>query len=362
MSKKIAQYTALDRAAEPPSLYEDYNYPIHNPVLPFPGSYENDTNTWHSIKNDLERSVKHTDLQRRQQQAEDIPVKPLHLKYPDLQQEDIRYSPLSPEQLQHLNKEDQEQIEERKKWPSHYHSELPKHHNVYEANKTIVPEEARKRIHDLYRYFRETAMKFQAAYNEANRFAENEPELDYTKTYTEIIKDLPQFVIASIETAIGELFGVTTRKSHYYRGGNKANELMAIINSGMNILNITPLNYDEEERKLRSAERLMREILSEYDRRKKVLQKLPSVVERSAQGFLKQVKNRNFLRWMEEYHGNDKKDFIQNMVEAVSTQRYDKDINILRLDELKKIKTYKSIYEKAAKFPEDVYQSLRRKS
>jgi hypothetical protein len=256
----------------------------------------------------------------------------------------------------------QEHEEYRRKYPWMNSQHSSPHEGARKQNEEIVPDDARRVIYNAYNRFRDTTRQFQAAYKEANDLAENMPDMDYNQSYLEIIKNLPKFVLDAINAQIGYLFGIVPeeRRRYYNSHNSKVNQLLNIINGGINIFNITPLNYDEELNKLNVATRAMERIMEEYEKRKKVLKKLPEKVNEASKDFLRSRERRDLLTWMEEYFANDKKQFISSVVSSIMGSS--DHAEIINLCDLRKIKTYKAIHERASSTQGTAYLNLARKS
>lgn len=342
MTNKIAQNTKFDKElVGNPSDYQIHQEVIKQQILPF---YTEEHWQKHPEQYELESG----DYEHREKQLKDKlnPKSPMSLQYPELTPDQIKYRALTEQEKQRLVDEDNDNY---RRWDSQYWNKDKAFESTYkrqyELNKQL-PEEAKKAIIHAYDLFRSNAAAFQAAYNEANTAAGKVTELDYSGTYIDLFKNFSKFVIASIHKRIGELFGIIPKnKATTYGYARQTKYLADFINEGINIFNITPLNYDVKLHEMREASRQMKSIMAEYEKRKKVLKKLP-LIELDVKRYLLKKDTRAFLKWMDEYFSNDKQDFMQSNVANILNESNDSGSNF-RIGDLNKIKTYSEIWFKA---------------
>ena len=269
----------------------------------------------------------------------------------ELSPEQIRYRGLNEKEIEQLRKNDDYKYE----WPNRYdyygrYQSKPTYgpwESDYRKNwelNELLPEDAKKRVIDKYNKLREAATKFQAKYNEANALAGQEVNLDYSGSYIDLFKNFGKFIVANVHRYLGVLFGVLPEMGRN-RYNSRAINIAEFINKGINIFNITPNNMQAKLHEMSAAIFTMRAIIDEYERRKKVLKKLP-LVERDVKSYLLKKDHREFLKWLDMYFPNDKKEFMESAVrDVLDENNYGTGF---RIGSLKKIKVYKDIYENAA--------------
>lgn len=319
MNKKEAQFTSFDKDLN------DKHDKGQQIALPFE----------YDMRSDIERS------HHEKYKKDNAPKKPMSLVYPEINPEMLKYRGLPEEKLQELKKYDEDRYKDHQ---SQYWTKdlpfVPPNQKLYELNK-MLPDEAKKTVIDEYNKFKAAAKEFQSKYNEANLFASKNVELNYEGSYIDLFKNFSKFVVAATVKEIGKLFGVYVDNGR--SNSSRARNLARFINTGINIFNINPLNIKQKLHEMQSATQLMSDISVEYDRRKKVLNKLPAM-ELAVKRFLLKKDVREFLKWMDEYFTNDKEDFMSSAVSELLNIKYHNDFSI---SDLEKIKTYKSIWEKA---------------
>ena len=341
--RKVAQHTKFDKA-KPYNYYSNHNRP-KNEVLPF-----EDWNT----KWDMEQSQSGLERQRHEENEERTSTEgqPLNINYPELGPEYFRYRRLSPEDKIRLQQEDEKERAERQRY---YYGkpedkDTPSNKSIYDLDEQLSPEEAKKKIYERYQKFREVAAKFYTYYREANEFVENYTPISLDVPYLQIIKDFPKYLLSLVKREVGQLFGLVAEGRPYHHT-DRARKLYEFINRGINVFNVTPETYDEKMKELAAAMHQMKIIMEAYDKRKKVLDKLPLILQQASKEYLAKTKNREFLKWMEEYFPNDKKDFIEESIRNITdTYRYkSQERNYFTIGDLHKIRSYKSVYDKASK-------------
>lgn len=328
MSNKTAQHTKLDEAliGREPGRYRGDK---EKPILPF--------DDW-SVRNQLEDS---TTEQRQKQQK---PTEPFKLKYPELTPEMVRYRGLNEKELERIDKEEKHDREYYERYRN-YRPYESRYERYYELNKAL-PEEAKKRVLDKYEQLKRTGAEFQAKYNEANELASRNIELDYSGSYIDLFRNFGRFIVGNIHKYLGVLFGILpegSRRSYSY--SNKASNLAEFINNGINLFNITPLNIDTKIHEMASAIHSMNAIMNEYERRKKVLKKIPKI-DVDIKRYLLKRDNRAFLKWMDEYFPNDKKEFMESTIRNIMDTHSLSDHNF-QLGQLKNVKIYSDAYRKS---------------
>ena len=338
---KLAQYTALDEAVAPSYprqyYYDHYGRDEPQKILPF-------------LDPDLKKEIgqSHFDVEQKRQEEENKknPHQPLSFNMPPMGHEDIRYR--------------------------HFGGEYPdptgNDPNAQLAFAPIHKDTVLKRYNKL----RAVAAKFYVAYKEANDLAASFVALDYNKTYYDLMKDLPQFLINLIKQHIGELFGIV-RGRRSYEENQDARQIARFLQEGINITNINNRQAHEPGGimdQMTYTINAMNRIMEESDRRKKLLVKLPSILKNGVADFLKSNYNRDMLKYFDEYFAGYKKDFINESLAdvyekspAYYNRRYNRSNESFRIVDLKKIRTFKSIYEKAQdKITHGVFNKVKQKS
>lgn len=323
---KIAQFTNLDKKLVDGPRSRNRRQ-VEQKALPF--------EDW-SLRQDIESD--------NSPYKEVKPTEPLSLNYPELSPEMIKYRQLNEKELNRLRGEDDEDY--RRHMSQYWTREQPfkpTNERYYQLNEAL-PDDAKKYIIDNYNKFRAAAAEFQAKYNEANQIASQDIELDYGGSYIDLFKNFAKFIVANINKHIGVLFGTIPSKRGEYH--DRASDLALFIREGINIFNITPFNIESKVHQMQSARHAMRRIIDEYERRKKVLKKLPQL-DSEVKRFLLKKENRAFLKWMDEYFPNDKEDFMEGAVREVLSTFETQHGAEFKLGNLNKIKTYSDIFWKA---------------
>ena len=136
----------------------------------------------------------------------------------------------------------------------------------------LDPADYQKLIFRLYERLRETTAKFYEVYKKANQYAEEYEGIDYSETYLNIMKKMPQYIIDHVKGVIGGLFGngKKTRRGSYMRA-EPSKELITDLLGGVNIFNVTPMNIEEKVNKMKMMIRQMDRIMIEFAKREKLL-------------------------------------------------------------------------------------------
>lgn len=340
--EKLAQYTSLDKE-RPQNRYDDDYYNPKQQVLPF------DVDT----KDDMQRSqreLRHKQKEEKKEEQEQEPAIP-KLNYPQLTEEQVRYRNLSQEDLERLKKRDEEeQIDRQKYWYGRQEDKsTPSNQPIYDLDKTLLPEDAKSQLLLRYNKFREIAAKFYECYKEANDMVENYTGLDYDKTYVELVKEFPKFLLDLIKKQIGTLFGLVPEGRRSWNHHERSRRILRFIENGVNIFNTTPETFKDKMRELSVIVKDMEVVMEAYAKRKKVLAKLPQILDDASKEFLSKRKNIDFLKWVEEYYPNDKKEFVESSIGSVLNgySYRNSQVDFVSINDLTKIKSYKSIFEKA---------------
>jgi hypothetical protein len=339
--EKLAQYTKLDDSLIPDNSAVSMRSRYHNIPLPFKN--ENGTENW-QLKNDIERSHEPKKIN---------PTSPLKLRYPELSPEQIRYRGLNEFELARLRKDDDYKYERPNRYDYYSQNEektYGPHETDYKNNwatNSLLPEDNKKRVVDKYNKLRAAATEFQLKYNEANALAAQNIELDYSGSYIDLFKNFGKFIVANVHRYLGVLFGVLPELGRRERYNSRAINIAKFINDGINLFNITPLNIETKLHEMSSAIFTMRAIIDEYERRKKVLKKL-SLVEVDVKRYLMKKEKIEFLKWMDMYFPNDKKEFMEGAVKEVLDENGYTGGFEFKVGNLKKIKVYSDIYNKAS--------------
>ena len=337
MIKKLSQHTELDK--------DKYNFGVpgvsktryDQEVLPF-GKGDEDYN---SPNKELYRDITYRDKDNKRKEK---PTEPINFNFPDLTPEQIKYRKMTEQERIRLVDEDNDRY---RRWDQHdrrWQPEFkPQYDEQYKLDKAL-PEDIKKEILKQYQKLQLITKEFQTRYFEANQWAQESTELNYEGTYFDLFRNISKYMVAISKKKLGELFGNTKEKKRYY-GRDKSSQLADFLNKGLNLFNITPLNYQTKISEMKNAISYMISISENYDKRKKVMEKLPDLINKEVKSFLLKRDNRKFLKWMDEYYPNDKKEFIKNFIDNLQSGSHNR--NGFGIEELSDIKTYKGIYEKA---------------
>jgi hypothetical protein len=328
---RLAQYTALDDAAHSNqrSYYHDY-YGNTEPqkILPFLDP---------ALKKEISRSHWEVEEKRKEDENNQKKKQPLNFGLPPMKQEDIRYK------------------------------------NFDEPNgQGSLEGVAKDTVLKRYNQLRSVAAKFYVEYKEANELANSVVSLDYNKTYYELMKAMPEFLINEIKKHIGELFGIV-RGRRFYEQDSRSRRIARFMEKGINIFNINNRQMSEPGGVMEQMSQTiydMQSIMDENNKRKKLLIKLPAMLSSAAADFLKSKYNRDMLKYFDEYFAGYKQEFMEESLAGV----YDKDASYYRkrygnrnetfkIGDLKKIRTFKAIYEKAQdRITHNVFNQVKHKS
>ena len=217
--------------------------------------------------------------------------------------------------------------------------------NKYRKLDQTLPEDIKKEILNNYEIFRKTAAKFYEVYTEANDIASDTAEMSYEGKYKDLIREFARFTIHAITIKIAELLGNTSKGDRY--GNHNARTVLKFMKNGVNIFSIHAFNYETKIHELRSITHHMNVIMREYDRLKKVLEKLPKRVNDAVNSFLRQKGNRELLTWLDQYYPDNKEEFVKESVEYMMSDSGTQGRERLQLGDLKNFKVFKSIHDKA---------------
>lgn len=267
---------------------------------------------------------------------------------PDLTPDQINYRKLNQKETDHLLSEEADELRRGEQYYSN-RKDPPTTQQYFDLNKKL-PEEAKKEILEVYNQLKEISNKFQLAYKEANSLAATNLDFDYSGTYIDIFKRIPDFIERACKQGIGRIFGITNEKSGRTLDRNSLQTTIKLVdfleNGGVNLFNLTPLNVEKKKRKMNEAILQMKAIAAEYEKRKKVLIKLPKLVNQSCQQYLRREDNREFLKWMELYFANDKVNFFSGIIEQIIYSEYGGS-TYFNMKSLQSMKTYSEIHFKA---------------
>jgi hypothetical protein len=303
---KYAQFTAIDKELRPEPTHKEKE--TKQVLLPFPDLEAPD----YILLNDKyprewkDRIQVPVEFPAKKKQE---PKEPLDIKLPEISPEHIRYRGLNQKEQDRLSRE----VDSEYRYHNQYNYnnkpfEPSDRYKKYMELDKALPDDQKKKIIDKYNELRFVASNFQKVYNEANRDASEIVEMDYSGTYFDLMKNFSKFVINAVHKELGALFGIVQVKEKY-RGSrieySKVAKVIAnFINKGINLFNIHPFNFEEKLNEMDYIISSMNEILTEYNRRAKLLKKLPEL-EMEVKGFLLKKDVREFLKWLDEYFPQD---------------------------------------------------------
>ena len=372
---KFAQRTRLDKVkkeVDNPDHYSYHGERGEQKYLPFyktnpDPSYGNEWQEWSKRKNELEREPP----------RKTRPYYKPSFDFPELTPEHIRSRKLSPAEQAELlieKSEHQQKDFEKEEHPSGWSQYGSRPYGGYsnqdyeidqidkhlQKGELFNPEVAKKRAFELYNKLRKTAALFYACYQEANQMAGEVAEIDYDKSYIQLVKEFPETLIKIIRQNIGEMFGLTGGGSkawgqRRYGEGEEvaAKHIIQNLRAGFNIFNLTPDNFEGIMERMRDTVSNMEAIIKLFNRRKKVLEKLPKELEGATKEFLKSKENRDFLKFMDEHFPEEKEDFVNKGMGHLYSKKGDESLRernrreYLSLDDLTTVRTFKEIYRRA---------------
>jgi hypothetical protein len=257
----------------------------------------------------------------------------------------LDFHKLTPEQIKWRKLNDQEtnrllNEESREMHNSRDPNQPPSTQVYFDLNKQL-PEQAKAAIISAYDEFRTVAATFKANYEEANELAGVDNSLNYDGTYADCLKRLPDFIVRAARRGIGIFFGDTNGESA------DARELLKFLETGINIFNITPLNFQGKINQMAAASKQMSNISAAYSKRKKLLQKLPQEAQEASTTYLRKKDVREFLKWLDEYFPNDKEGFFADVVREILDDTRSGSQWTFNIGGLRKFKTFSSIYYQA---------------
>jgi hypothetical protein len=314
MNKKIAQRTTLDHFTDKNQHHENRDSKQLDLAI-----IDRDMEAWknETFKNDSEkfRAKPQTNYTKIKPFIEPAPYKPLSAterrelddaaikKVQDARDKiNLDFPVLAPDQIKYRNLTEEEVAEYKNtSYPSS---------KILQLNNSINPE-AKTEIIAVYNSLREVAAKFKADYEEANQLSSADNSLDYSGTYIDLMKRMPEFIVRVSRIEVGKLFGDVQDKS-----GDAIN-IARFLEKGINIFNITPLNYQSKINEMKSVIPYMQNIMEAYAKRKKLLSKLPKEVEASNAEYLRKREVRDFFKWLEDYFPNNKKEFFMTSLQKL---------------------------------------------
>lgn len=287
------------------------------------------------------------------------PRQPLEFNYPDLYPEQLQYRPLNEREERMLQHKEEEARQRLNEYYPYGNSDYWRKQRADEYEKTIgdlkqlrdlqkaLPDDIKREVLAKYGEFRKVAAEFYAKYQEANKLASGVAELSYDGTYKDLLRDFSKFTVELLKIKMGTLFGhIRDRRG---RESTTSQYLADFLRRGLDIFTVNALNYEYKLHEMSNAITMMNAIIMEYDKMKKVLIKLPERVRSSVNSFLRRKENKEFLDWMEEYFpGEDQKEkFVKSAVRDLLAEADSRDLE-LHLGDLKSMRSYKNIHDKAS--------------
>jgi len=266
----------------------------------------------------------------------EIPLQQLNLELPELSTENISTSKMTPEQEDRIQKEIQYYTEQGNKYPYHKPVSDKEINNLKQYLKNNnMSDNLKGTILFKYDQLRKKSSEFYIAYKEANQLAELQFEPNTNGDYISLFKEFGKLVEIELTKEIGRLFGVYAQQG-----------LIDPFKKGINIFNITSLNFEKKLREMDSIIHSMDAILTDYNHRKKIIKKLKPKIDEEIYGFISNTHWQQFLAWMDEYFPLHKDEFIKEAIKAIQSLGKSGDLGHIRFGDLVKFKTFKSIYEK----------------
>lgn len=354
---KFAQKTRFDEMME--SVREPRERG-EQPALPFydPEWQERSKKDFHTWKYRGKPSEQ-VEFEQELNRPKPKPRQSLQFNYPELSPEQLQYRPLNEREERMLQHKEQEARNRREEYYPYGNSDYWREQRAKEYENTMgdlqklrdlqkaLPDDIKKEVLAKYGEFRKVAAEFYAKYKEANELASGAAELSYDGTYRDLVRDFSKFTVELLKIKMGTLFGhIRDRKG---RGSTTAQYLSEFFRRGLNIFTINALNYEHKLHEMDNAINMMRAIIDEYDKMKKVLVKLPERVRHSVNSFLRKKENKEFLDWMQEHFPgeDDKEKFVKNSIRDLVAEAESRDLE-LHLGDLKVMRSYKNIHDKAS--------------
>jgi hypothetical protein len=267
------------------------------------------------------------------------PLQPLNLEYPELKEDDIGTRSMNPTEEARVRNEIGYYTENASKHPyttPQYEAEAKVLKQYFKDNE--IQDVLKGKVLAKYDQLRTKSIEFYAAYQEANKLAVLEYVVNTSGTYEDLFKDFPKLVINEITKGIGILFGTEADE-----------KVMGTLQKGINIFTVHSLSYQRQMDSMDKFIKAMDTILADYNHRRKLLKGLVKNIGADVETFLAEPYWQTFLTWMDEYFPHHKEQFVEEAVSRIQQGHSSatNDFYALRLGDLIKFKTFKSIYEKA---------------
>ena len=324
----LAQHTKLDKEIDVQKERKLDNGKLSDPtkqmILPLDPE----------LKYDLNEDLRYKKIEKK-------PLEPIDLNYPNLTPEQIKYRQLNEKEKDRLRGSDEEEYRynNRYRYPYNEPKEfVPSNQKYYELDKAPA-EEAKNKLLEKYKEFQTVAAEFQEKYQQANEMAADTPVMNYGETYIELFKNFPKYVLAEVRKEIGAIFGFGNIKSTRTQD---LQNLAEILNRGLNLFNITPLNLEHKIEQLDKAILYMNSTIKEFNKKVKILKYLEPL-DAAVKKFLLKREQRAFLKWMDQYFPNDKQDFMKNILSDFKQNHS----NGFNLGSISSVKTYSDMYYSA---------------
>lgn len=275
---------------------------------------------------------------------EDIvePLQPLELEYPELKPEHISTHKITPDDERRIIDEiafEKTRLKERAPAGKSYLEESQK---LLDDDKT--PDVVKSKVLEKYNELKTKSIEFYSLYREANALAGNVMEVDTTGTYAELFRQFGKLVANELTREIGRLFGVYAKES------KMTPVIKDTFKKGINIFNITSLNFSRKIREMDALIDFMNSIIADYNHRKKLIKHLHSKIDAEITNFLDNAHWQKFLVWMDEYFPYHKDEFVNEAIKKIQrpgTSGGEYNDTSIQFGDLVKFKTFKAIYEKA---------------
>src|SRR5271165_2480011 len=167
----------------------------------------------------------------------------MNLEYPELKPDQISTTKISPEQKRRIDDEIDYELQtvKNKYQPSYSNPEIEQLKSYLEANN--FPDVLKGKILAKYEKLRAKSIEFYQTYQQANQLAQMEYTPNTDGTYAELFQEFGKLATTILSQEIGRLFGIHTSKG-----------FTSVFKNGINIFNITALNY---ERKIRDMNEMI---------------------------------------------------------------------------------------------------------
>lgn len=285
-------------------------------------------------------------------QKEEIgPLEFKELVFPQITEEKIKLKPLPEESIKGIEYDIKKNKEyaENMSYTNYHKEQIERLEKILSDNKNLSSSLVSNVI-KKYQELQQISLIFYKKYKEANMLASTTPEINFSVSYIDFLKQLPDYISNFVSVRIGILFG-HTREQRHFRRSKSARSIIHNIRS-INLFNINAQNIHNNYNLIIHMINDMSNIIDEYDRKKKLLSYLQKNISKSINSFLSEANNVEFLNWLEENYPNLKSELLS---EVVSKIQQDRELDFYALE---KMKTYISIYKNLNKLPENVRENI----